>query len=418
MSGSSNPDRPPRLAGADWLRRPQTQAVFAALAAKGYAARAVGGAVRNALLGEPVKDIDIATTAPPPDVIRLAEAASLKAIPTGVEHGTVTVVANHTPFEVTTLRRDVETFGRHARVAFTDDWADDARRRDFTINAIYCDASGAIHDPLGGLADIEARRVRFIGDPHDRIREDYLRILRFFRFTAEYAQGSPDPAGLKACVELKDGLAQLSGERIRNELLRLLAAPSAVPAIEAMHDAGLLDAVLGQAADPRLLARVAAIEQALGRNPDAILRLGALAASGPGRALALRDRLKLSTTEFERLARMAMTDKAFDPATAEREAKSFIYRHGSEPFFDGAILAWAQSEASAGDRLRMDRAKLAERWTPPALPVRGSDVVALGVPEGPAVGRVVREFEDWWIEHDFPADAAQLTLKLARLAKG
>src|SRR5262245_8517383 len=183
MAKDNRGSRPPSLAGANWLVSSETQAVLGAIAAGGFEGRVVGGAVRNALLGEPVKDVDVATTAVPQDVIRLAEAAGLRAVPTGVEHGTVTVITGHSPFEVTTLRRDVETFGRHARVAFTTDGTEDARRRDFTINALYCDADGTVHDPLAGYADLVARRVRFIGDPHDRIREDYLRILRFFRFT-------------------------------------------------------------------------------------------------------------------------------------------------------------------------------------------------------------------------------------------
>src|SRR6185312_6892628 len=210
----------PSLAGADWLARRETQAVFAALAAKGFAARAVGGAVRNALLGCPVVDVDIATPARPEQVIAAAQAAGLAAVPTGLAHGTVTVIAAHVAHEVTTLREDVEAHGRHATVAFTDDWAADARRRDFTINALYCSAGGEVFDPLSGYADLMARRVRFIGDAGERIREDYLRILRFFRFTAAYGEGPPDRPALDACVRERAGLAVLSGERMREEMLR------------------------------------------------------------------------------------------------------------------------------------------------------------------------------------------------------
>src|SRR5581483_10750916 len=200
----------PSLAGADWLVRPETQAVFRALAARGHAARAVGGAVRNALLGRPVIDIDIATPARPEEVMEAARAAGLAAVPTGIAHGTVTVLAAHVPHEVTTLRRDVETHGRHATVAFTDDWEADARRRDFTINALYCSGEGEVFDPLGAYPDLASRRVRFIGDAHERIREDYLRILRFFRLTAEYGEGPPAPEGLAACVAEREGLGRLS----------------------------------------------------------------------------------------------------------------------------------------------------------------------------------------------------------------
>ncbi len=240
----------PDLRQAEWLRRPATVAVFAALTAKGAEARAVGGAVRNTLMGTPVKDVDIATTALPADVMRLAAEAGLHSVPTGFEHGTVTVVAQHVPYEVTTLRRDIETFGRHARVTFTTDWAEDARRRDFTMNALYCSADGVVHDPLGGYDDLSARRVRFIGDARARIREDYLRTLRFFRFLAQYGNGAaPDPEGLAAAIAEKAGLAGLSGERIRAELLLLLAAPGAVEAVRAMREATLLEPVLGTAGD-------------------------------------------------------------------------------------------------------------------------------------------------------------------------
>ncbi len=233
----------PSLADADWLTRPQTREVFAALTAEGAEARAVGGAVRNALMGIPVKDVDIATTALPGEVMRLADRAGLHAVPTGIEHGTVTVVAGKVPFEVTTLRRDIETFGRHAKVTFTTDWREDAMRRDFTMNALYADPDGTVHDPLGGYADLQARRVRFIGDAHQRIREDYLRILRFFRFGAQYGDArAPDAEGLAAAAAEKAGLSLLSGERIRSELMLLLAAPGAVPALRQMRDAGIIDA--------------------------------------------------------------------------------------------------------------------------------------------------------------------------------
>ena len=301
--GGGSPARPPRLTSAGWLTTSETQAVFCALEAGGHEARAVGGAVRNALMGLPVKDVDIATPALPEEVMKLANRAGLKPLATGIEHGTVTVVANHVPFEVTTLRRDVETFGRHARVTFTKDWTEDAQRRDFTMNALYCTSDGTVHDPLGGYADITARRVRFIGEARDRIREDYLRILRFFRFTAEYARGVPDAAGLSACTELASGLSSLSRERIRAELLRLLGAPAAVPTLAVMEKSSILGRVLPGAGNVTITARLTEIEAALGRAPDSILRLSALAASHPGDALALRDTLRLSSAEYERIAR-------------------------------------------------------------------------------------------------------------------
>jgi poly(A) polymerase len=410
--------KPPNLAGAPWLTRDETRAVLAAVEAGGYGARIVGGAVRNALMGTPVKDVDVATTAEPAEVMRLVEAAGLKAVPTGIEHGTITVIAGHHPYEVTTLRRDVETFGRHARVAFTTDWAEDAARRDFTMNALYCDREGAVHDPLGGYGDLAARRVRFIGDAKDRIREDYLRILRFFRFTAEYASGDPEAAGLAASLALKDGLDGLSSERIRAEFLRLLAAPRAVETLSIMAAQGFMPHLIGTEGNVALLARVAAIEEAAGDAVDPMLRLAALASSKAGRAeIVIKDRLRLSNAERERLARIGPRDTAFDPATPEREARAFLYRHGVEAFRDGVLIAWASSGASPRDEAWRQRLALPRRWAVPELPVRGADIMEAGLAEGPAIGRVVRAFEDWWISEDFPTEPHMLAHALSGFVK-
>src|SRR5258706_2941524 len=234
----SLPPSPRSLGSDEWLSCADTQAVFRMLAAGGFESRVVGGAVRNALLGRPVTEIDFATTALPDDVIRLAHDARLRAITTGLDHGTVTVISGGTPFEVTTLRKDVETDGRHARVVYTADWVADASRRDFTINALYCDAKGVVHDPLGGYPDLVGRRVRFIGDAQDRIREDYLRILRYFRFHTEYGGGPPDEAALLACVRERRGLDRLSAERINRELMGLLSSARAADTLETMRDWG------------------------------------------------------------------------------------------------------------------------------------------------------------------------------------
>jgi poly(A) polymerase len=406
-----------QIADAPWLACEETRAVLAALQHEGQPARIVGGAVRNALLGRPVKDIDIATPVLPDDIVRLAQGAGLKAVPTGLAHGTVTVVVNQTPFEVTTLRRDVETDGRHATVAFTGDWVEDARRRDFTINALYCDGDGHIHDPLGGLADIAVPRVRFIDDPRDRIREDYLRILRFFRFTAEYTSGEPDAAGLAACTELKSGLDHISAERIRSELLRLMTAPAAVRTLTAMIASGILPQILGSEPDLAAFARAADIEDALGRVPDAVLRLAALAVDRPGDATRLKDRLRLSGLEFDRLSQMAMPERGYDPGTAEREAKAALYRHGADVFRDGLLLAWARSGDPPNHIGRRERLRLIARWPVPELPVRGQDILALGVPSGPLVGVIMSQYEDWWIGEQFPADPERLARELARLVK-
>ena len=407
---------PPRLKGAEWLERPATQAVFTALRAGGYEGRAVGGAVRNALLGTPVKDTDIATTALPEEVMRLATAAGLKAIPTGLEHGTVTVVSSHVAYEVTTLRKDIETFGRHARVTFTADWAEDARRRDFTMNALYCGADGTVHDPLGGWPDLVARRVRFIGEARERIREDYLRILRFFRFTAEYAAGVPDAEGLAACLAERAGLELLSGERIRAELLRLLTASAAIPAVRVMAEHGLLQDLIGAEPDVDALSRLAEIEQALGRAPDAILRLAALAVREPDDAARLKDRLRLSGAEHDRLARATPYALALNPQVPDEAVKPLLYRIRADAFRDATLLAWAHSSDATDSARWRRRLELPDRWPPPALPFRGADLITLGVPPGPEVGRTLAEFEAWWMGEGFPADRDRLEAKLREIA--
>jgi len=404
--------QPPRLSNADWLWRSDAQAVFAALAARGFAARAVGGAVRNALLGLPVTDVDIATTARPDDIIAAAEAAGLRAIPTGITHGTVTIVSGGRPYEVTTLRKDVQTHGRHATVAFTDDWAADAGRRDFTLNALYCTADGEMFDPLSGYADLIARRVRFIGEAAERIREDYLRILRFFRFNAEYGQGPPDTEALTACVRERTGLAILSGERVCQELLRLLAAPRGPELARWMLDYGLLPQVLGLAPRPTLLARLADLEAVLGLAPDPVLRLAVLGVEVPEDAERLRDRLRLSNEDATKVTRAAMPAPAVDPAAPESAAKTQLYADGATAYRERVVIAWTRSgDGPASDAWRR-RLSLPERWQPPRFPIGGADVMTLGVPAGPRVGELLRALEAWWITGDFKADEATLRAQL------
>ena len=406
----------PRLAGAPWLTAPATQAVLRAITAGGGDARVVGGAVRNTLLGQPVSDIDIATTVPPEDVMVRADRAGLQAIPTGLAHGTVTVVADHKPFEVTTLRRDVETHGRHATVAFTEDWSTDAHRRDFTINALYCDAAGHLFDPTGGLADLTANRVRFIGRAEDRIAEDYLRILRFYRFTAQYGAGRIDRAGHEACAELQDGLERISAERIRAELIKLLTAPHAAITLSEMNEAGVLTRVLGLPADVVSVARLAAIEAANGIDPAAMRRLYALVVSSPSDAAHLRDSLRLSKAEYERLADLTLPNGAFVPAGNDLRAKCFIYRHGAGTFRDGVLITWARDLSTDPANLAYrDHAALADRWTPPVLPVSGKDVMALGVSSGPEIGHILDLLDQWWMASGFPADTQLVRERLAAI---
>ena len=403
---------PPRLSGADWLRRSETQAVFAAVAAHGFAARAVGGAVRNTLLGLPVTDVDIATPARPDDVIAAAEAAGLKAIPTGITHGTVTIVSGSRRYEVTTLRKDVETHGRHATVVFTDDWAADAGRRDFTLNALYCSADGEVSDPLSGYADLAARRVRFIGEAAERIREDYLRVLRFFRFNAEYGNGPPDTEGLAACVREREGLAILSGERVCQEVLRLLAAPRGPELVRWMLDYGLLPQVLGLAPRPTLLSRLAGLEAALGLTPDPVLRLAALGVEVPEDAERLRDRLRLSNEDTVKLTRASMRTPAINPAVPESAAKAELYAGSEAVYRERVLIAWARSNEEPASPAWRCRLSLPERWQAPRFPIGGADVMALGVPAGPHVGELLRALEAWWIAGDFTADEAALRARL------
>lgn len=407
-------DAPPSLNTAPWLARPETVRVFTALSGDIGATRAVGGAVRDALLGLPVADVDFATTIHPEDVIARARKAGLKAIPTGLPHGTVTVVADGVSFEVTTLRRDVETFGRHATVAFTEDWAEDAARRDFTINALYAGADGTLYDPLGGYPDLVAGRVRFIGDPVLRIKEDYLRILRFFRFNASYGRGAFDPAGLSACVRERDGLRQLSAERVAAELKRLLVASRACEAVSVLFDYGLICDILGGV--PRLsrFERLAGIEAALNREPSAILRLAALAVFVPEDAKRIAARFKLSNAEQ---ALLALAGAPFDGALpGETAAKRKLYRLGPDAYAARMVLAWATSGGPATDSDWRGAATLAERWEAPVFPLRGPDVTALGKFSGPEIGEMLRAVEQRWIAGGFAEDREGLLALAGKLA--
>ena len=305
--------------------------------------------------------------------MRRAAAAGFKPVPTGVDHGTVTVVIDGTPFEVTTLREDVETFGRHARVAFGRDWQRDAERRDFTMNALYAARDGTVHDHVGGLDDLKERRVRFIGDPARRIAEDYLRILRFFRFHAAYGDGGhPDAAGLSACIAARGGLETLSRERVRAEMLKLLAATHAVPALVSMSEAGLLVAVLGGVPLLASFANMTKLERELSLTPDPVRRLGALGVSTTEDAERLRERLRLANAEYDRLASMADGWWHISAATGMHDARVLIYRLGPEKFLDRVLLAWSRAwnEGVADDRWH-DLVLLPERWTRAGVSAQG-----------------------------------------------
>ncbi|WP_425992138.1 CCA tRNA nucleotidyltransferase [Afipia sp. DC4300-2b1] len=398
---------PDSLRDAPWLRSGATARVLTLLNSGGEEARVAGGAVRNALLGLPIGDIDIATTALPEEVIRRAKLAHIKAVPTGVEHGTVTLVIEGQPFEVTTLREDIETFGRKARVAFGRDWTRDAMRRDFTINGLTVTPDGTVHDEVGGRADIAARRVRFIGEPSQRIAEDYLRILRFFRIHAAYGEGVPDRAGYEACIAGRDGLAELSAERIRLEMLKLMVAKGAAEALVAMDDAGLLLRLTAGVVYHGAFANMIVAEQQMGLAPDAILRLGALAVAVTEDAKRLSQRWRLSNAETKRLDSMGhrwWRAAGMDEAIAQRR----LYRLGAARYRDRMMLAWARAGRDAASPSWRELATLPERWTPPVFPLKAAAFIARGIAEGPALGHVLTLAEDAWLALQFPLDSAAL----------
>ena len=411
-------------ARSGWLGAAELQALLTALSADGEEARVAGGAVRNALLGEAVADVDIATTCLPDDTIARATAAGFKTVPTGYDHGTVTVIAGGQAYEVTTLRADIETDGRHARVVFGRDWRRDAERRDFTINALYCLADGTIVDLVEGIADLENRTLRFIGDAEERIREDFLRILRFFRFFAWYGSGRPDAQGLKACARLKDGLAKLSAERVWSELKKLLDAPDPGRALLWMRQTGVLTAVLPESekwgidAVPALIAA----GRDLGWSPDPLLRLAAMVPPEPARMKAMADRLKFSNAETTRLIGWAMA-QAVRPETSDDALRRALYYGESQSVEDRLKLAWA----SALGRAQTDDAALAEAgsyvrlsrvlngWTKPAFPISGDDLIALGSKPGKSLGDVLRKLEAEWVDAGFKPQRDALLKRAASL---
>ncbi|MFQ5953949.1 MAG: CCA tRNA nucleotidyltransferase [Kiloniellales bacterium] len=393
-----------QIAPQPWMTAPATRAVLDALSAEGACVRFVGGCVRDAVLGRPVKDVDFATPDEPETVLRLLARAGHRALPTGLEHGTVTAVVDAARFEITTLRRDVETDGRRARVAFTDDWVTDARRRDFTINAVYCAADGTLYDPVGGLEDLRRGRVRFVGDARRRIIEDKLRLLRFFRFYAWYGRPPADPAALDACRELAPELKGLSGERVREEILAVLGAPDPAPVIAMMAEDRVLEQALPEAGDGRRLAALVTAEGLTG-GADPLRRLAALL--GGGSATAVAERLRLSKAQRERLRTLTDPPMAVTVDLDRRARRHALYRLGADTFRDLALLAWAgEGETRSRHETETWRALIteAETWTPPKFPLHGRDVLALGVAAGPAVGELLGRVEEWWIEGDFTAD--------------
>ncbi|MFQ5773446.1 MAG: CCA tRNA nucleotidyltransferase [Kiloniellaceae bacterium] len=392
-----------RIPVQDWMRAPATRRVIAALTAEGAEARFVGGCVRDALAGRPVKDVDIATHLAPEEVMRLLAKAGIKTVPTGLDHGTVTAVAGRKPFEITTLRVDVETFGRRAKVAFTDDWTADAARRDFTFNALSCAPDGTLYDPFGGLEDLRAGRVRFVGDARARIEEDYLRLLRFFRFQAHYGKVPPDPAVLEIVTELAPELRRLSGERIREELFKLLRAEDPVPVVELMIERRVLQEILPVAGDAAVLRALLRAEAAQA-PPDPVLRLAALMRPDAAKAEEVAERLRLSSRERVALVTLAEPETHLDPALPPRARWRAVHKLRPALYRNLLRLDWARRHA--GDRAlpnaALERALAeADGLASKTFPLRGRDALKLGVPAGPRLGRLLDDVEEWWAGQGF-----------------
>ncbi|WP_374378030.1 CCA tRNA nucleotidyltransferase [Dongia sp.] len=384
-----------------WPHAEAADKVLAALQAAGGEGRFVGGCVRDALLERDIRDIDIATNLEPEAVLAALAKANLRAVPTGIKHGTITAIADHVGFEVTTLRHDLETDGRHATVAFTDDWQQDAARRDLTMNALFCDAGGNIHDYFGGLTDLKEGRVRFVGDPAQRMDEDYLRILRFFRFHADYAVGAFDEAAILAATQRRHELKRLSGERLRQETLKLFTARRGVDVWGEMLGLDFAVAYLPWATSQDRLVKVAALETRLKLRPDAIRRLTALALTGSGAEIA--ETLKLSNADRDRLLAGSEARPDFDPS-GDQAIRRQIYALGNDRARDRILLDWQPGENEGAWHRAFE---IVESWPRPTFPLAGRDLIKLGLKAGPELGTRLAEIEAWWIDGDFRADAAQ-----------
>ena len=384
-----------------WRNRRGVARILAALGADEGLTRYVGGAVRDELLQIPVNDIDFATRLRPDEVVARLEAAHIKAVPTGIAHGTITAVADGQPAEITTLRADVSTDGRRATVEFSDDWQADAARRDFTINALYADSrTGEIFDYFGGLDDLKARRVRFIGDPLQRIAEDHLRILRFFRFHARFGQGQMDAEALEACTARANDLMALSRERIADETIKTLGLPDPVATVALMVARGIFVPVLPEITDSTRLGALVEDEQAAGIAADAIRRLASLLPPDPATADKVAARLKLSKKVRKRLAAAADPDLSADP-------RALAYWHSTETAIDRLLLARRLADATA----------IAD-WPVPRLPISGGKLIKLGMREGPAVASTLKAIDRRWVAAGFPDGPAFDTLVAEEFARG
>ena len=380
----------------------QTRIVMEALMAGGQPARFVGGCVRDALLGLPVKDIDIATPETPERVTELIEQAGLRAIPTGIDHGTITAICDGIPFEITSLRRDVETFGRHARVSFTTDWTQDAARRDLTLNALYCDADGAVFDPVGGLADLKKGRIRFVGDARRRIEEDVLRLLRFFRFYAFYGAGEADQEALTACREMAPKIGTLSIERVWKELSRLLLAPDPSPTFDLMAQNDVLPYLLPEAVHFDRLPALVDAEVATETPPDYLRRLAVISNFNRESAGTFSARMKLSNVDRDVLSDFSEPAFQPDPRADIQQNRIAIYRLGPDLYRELVLIGAARSV----EQQWLNLFALPMTNPVPEFSITGQDVLDMGVPTGSDVGTLIQQVEDWWIANNFEANRA------------
>ncbi len=419
---SPNPLALGKVAPQTWMTAPETQAVWDALTAEGTEVRFIGGCVRDALLKRPIRDIDIATSDPPETVMALLERAGIRVIPTGIDHGTVTAVVEGVPFEITTLRVDIETDGRRAKVAFTDDWIADASRRDFTINAFSCNMGGDVYDPFNGLADLAYGRVRFVGNARERIHEDVLRLLRFFRFYATYGQPPADIEALNACRAAAHKLPVLSGERVRVEMFRILMSPSPADVIVLMRGNDVLENVLPEADEAGRLRAMSWLDSHAFNipsvKPHPIRRLASLVKTDAGGVEVIAGRFRLSARQKKRLAALAEPAWEIDPGKGETALRHALYHAGPDTVRDLGLQAWA-GERSLDPRQTQDRTEswinllhACDDWETPVFPLRGRDVLALGISHGPQVGKLLKAIERWWEDKDFRPDHAACLEKL------
>lgn len=441
--GAGGGDRPPAGTAQDrlpqpigkippqpWMTSPQTLRVLGALGAGGAEARFIGGCVRDSLLNRSIRDIDIAVPMAPKAVVGLLEAAGIRVIPTGIDHGTVTANVDATPFEITSLRVDVETYGRRARVAYTDDWLADAQRRDFTINAMSCTPAGDVYDYFDGMEDLGRGRIRFVGNPVERIGEDVLRLLRFFRFYAHYGRPPADAAALAACREAASGLHTLSGERVRVEIFRTLMAHDPADAFALMAADRVLDHVLPEAGDVGRLRMLSWLDnRALRRTqiaPDPVRRLAALLDpdAGASAAHALAGRLRLSNAHAARLRLMMAPPQQVNAQTTPRDLRMVLHRLDRAAVRDLLLLAWAGAlaaapePAAAGSRPWIEQLDRIDGWEAPRFPLRGRDALAMGIAHGPEVGRLLKAVETWWAGQDFTPDREACLTRLRALIVG